>query len=88
MYYTLTEGVTVPQNTVKASILNGTRILDRAFSRGEFSSLQRDQFIDHAIKLVRNQLDHVVASIEGDYSDKGDLVERLELYLVDRMISK
>lgn len=88
MNYILTEGITVPQNTVKASIFNGTRILDRAFARGEFSSLERDQFIEHAIKLVRNQLDHVIASIEGDYSDKGDLIERLELYLVERMIRK
>ena len=88
--YTIAQGLTVPQNTVKAAIFNGSRILKRELSRGSFESVKGDQnaTVTALRSHVKNQLTHVIESVEGEHPDKAELLEKLELWLLTKMIGE
>lgn len=86
--YTIAEGLTVPQNTVKAALFNGSKIIKRAINSGAFDSVLKDHdaTIAKVRELVANQLQHVAENVTGDHENKADLMYRLELYLINKML--
>jgi hypothetical protein len=87
MRYRLKDDLTICQNTYKAAVFNGARIIARQLANGKFEGLSSEESIQLAKTLVSNQLDAVMATIEGDCADKANVLERLEYYMLSNMIN-
>jgi len=86
--YKLVEGLTVPQNTVKAAIFNGSRILQREISRGSFYNVTGDKEATYIAlqSVVKHQLAHVIDAIDGTHPDKETVIEKLRQWLISEML--
>ncbi len=90
MRYDIGNGLSIEQNAWKVALLNGGKILAKAIDRGEFATVKGDQeaTIAKAQKLVSNQIETVLGSLEGDATGQEEKIYRLKLYLINKMLDQ
>lgn len=90
MRYDIGNGLSIEQNAWKVALLNGGKILARAIDQGEFATVKGDQeaTIAKAQKLVSNQINTVMGSLEGDTTGQEETIYRLKLYLINKMLDQ
>lgn len=90
MKYDLGNGLSIPQNTVKVSVLNGGRILAKAIGNGRFQGVigNQKETLELAQTLVSSQLNGALETVEGDLTGKEETLYRLKLYLINKMLDQ
>lgn len=90
MRYDIGNGLSIGQNAWKVALLNGSKILAKAIDRGEFSLVigNQEATLVRVQQLVKNQIETVMGSLEGDTTGQEETIHRLKLHLVNTMLDQ